>query len=239
QRGEPGDRRDQPRARRSCRQWGTLRPQRPLRRHRQRSRRSGHGRGRVFLVEPGGLPGHRRLDHSHADRAGSDPVGRDRSRSRPWRVVQGRNETAAFSTLLTNPPLLMFAACVAVFPLANAAMLPLMASIVTMRSSAWATTLVAASIAAPQIVVAAFSPSVGRWTQRWGRRPILLIGFAALPIRGLLFMVVVDPRLLVAVQLLDGSACWSRSPLPTSRAAPAASIWRRASWAAELASELR
>ena len=123
-------------------------------------------------------------------------------------------------------------------------MLPLMASIITMRSSAWATTLVAACIVVPQLVVAAYSPSVGRWAQRWGRRPILLIGFAALPIRGLLFMVVTDPRMLVAVQLLDGivprcSACWFRSPLRTSRAVPAASIWRRASWAAELGSELR
>jgi MFS family permease len=119
-------------------------------------------------------------------------------------LAQGRNETAAFATLLTNRPLLTFAACVTVFQLANAAMLPLMASIVTMRSSAWATTLVAACIVVPQLVVAVFSPSVGRWAQRWGRRPILLVGFAALPIRGLLFMVVVDPRLLVAVQLLDG-----------------------------------
>jgi MFS family permease len=118
--------------------------------------------------------------------------------------AQGRSETAAFATLMTNRPLLTFAACVTVFQLANAAMLPLMASIVTMRSSAWATTLVAAAIVVPQLVVAAFSPSVGRWAQRWGRRPILLIGLAALPIRGLLFMVVVDPRLLVAVQLLDG-----------------------------------
>ena len=118
--------------------------------------------------------------------------------------VQGPSEAAAFATLMTNRPLLTFAACVTVFQLANAAMLPLMASIVTMRSSAWATTLVAAAIVVPQLVVAAFSPSVGRWAQRWGRRPILLIGLAALPIRGLLFMVVVDPRLLVAVQLLDG-----------------------------------
>ena len=118
--------------------------------------------------------------------------------------VQGPSEAAAVATLMTNRPLLTFAACVTVFQLANAAMLPLMASIVTMRSSAWATTLVAAAIVVPQLVVAAFSPSVGRWAQRWGRRPILLIGLAALPIRGLLFMVVVDPRLLVAVQLLDG-----------------------------------
>ena len=46
--------------------------------------------------------------------------------------------------------------------------------------------------------------AVGRWAQRWGRRPILLLGFGALPIRGLLFMVVTDPSLLVAIQLLDG-----------------------------------
>src|SRR5215468_3373169 len=119
-------------------------------------------------------------------------------------LAQGQNETAAIATLLTSRPLLTFAGCVTVFQLANAAMLPLMASIITMRSSAWATTLVAACIVVPQLVVAAFSPSVGRWAQRWGRRPILLIGFAALPIRGLLFIVVTDPGLLVAVQLLDG-----------------------------------
>jgi MFS family permease len=115
-----------------------------------------------------------------------------------------RTATAGFASLLTNRPLLTFAACVTFFQLANTAMLPLMASIVTMRSSAWATTLVAACIVVPQIVVAAFSPLVGRLAQRWGRRPVLLIGFAALPIRALLFMVVTDPRLLVAVQLLDG-----------------------------------
>jgi MFS family permease len=83
-------------------------------------------------------------------------------------------------------------------------MLPLMASIVTMRSSTWATTLVAACIVVPQVAVAAISPTVGRWAQRFGRRPILLLGFGAMPVRGLLFMVVTDPQLLVAVQLLDG-----------------------------------
>ena len=67
-----------------------------------------------------------------------------------------------------------------------------------------ATTLVAACIVVPQIVVALFSPAVGRLAERAGRRPILLVGFAALPIRALLFLVVADPRLLVAVQVLDG-----------------------------------
>jgi MFS family permease len=121
-------------------------------------------------------------------------------------LARGRTATtgAALRLLLTNRSLPTFAVCVGIFQLANAAMLPLMASIVTMRSSTWATTLVAACIVVPQLMVAAISPTVGRLAQRFGRRPILLLGFGALPIRGLLFMVVRDPQLLVAVQLLDG-----------------------------------
>lgn len=107
-------------------------------------------------------------------------------------------------TLLKSRPLLTFTACVALFQLANAAMLPLMASVITQRFSAWATMLVAACVLVPQIVVAASSPAVGRWAQRFGRRPVLIIGFAALPVRGLLLMLTTDPYLLVAVQLLDG-----------------------------------
>jgi MFS family permease len=106
--------------------------------------------------------------------------------------------------LLGRPALLVFGGCVLLFHLANAAMLPLMGSVLTMRSSEWATVLIAACMVGPQLVVAAFSPWVGRQAERWGRRPLLLAGFAALPIRGFLFAVVSDPYLLVAVQLLDG-----------------------------------
>lgn len=116
-----------------------------------------------------------------------------------------RNEpTSKLHGLIDNRPLLIFGGCLALFHLANAAMLPLMGSIVTMRSAQWATTLIAACIVAPQLVVAVLSPFVGRQADRWGRRPLLLIGFAALVIRGLLFTVVVSPWLLVLVQILDG-----------------------------------
>jgi predicted MFS family arabinose efflux permease len=100
--------------------------------------------------------------------------------------------------------LLIFAGCLVLFHFANAAMLPLMGGIVTMRSTQWATPLVAASIVVPQIVVAVCSPWVGRKAQQWGRRPLLLLAFLALPIRGVLFAFNVDPYMLVAVQLLDG-----------------------------------
>jgi MFS family permease len=56
----------------------------------------------------------------------------------------------------------------------------------------------------PQAIVALMSPTVGAKAQAWGRRPLLLIGFAALAIRGLLFATVHDPYLLVAVQVFDG-----------------------------------
>jgi MFS family permease len=106
--------------------------------------------------------------------------------------------------LMHNRPLLIFAGCLLLFHLANAAMLPLVGSVVTMKSARWATLIIAACIVVPQLVVALLSPWVGVRAQIWGRRPLLLIGFAALPIRGLLFALVSDPSVLVAVQILDG-----------------------------------
>jgi MFS family permease len=45
---------------------------------------------------------------------------------------------------------------------------------------------------------------VGRKAQIWGRRPLLLAAFIALPLRGLAFAALSNPYLLVAAQLLDG-----------------------------------
>jgi predicted MFS family arabinose efflux permease len=106
--------------------------------------------------------------------------------------------------LVCRRTLLIFACSVLLLQLANAAMLPLMAGVVTTRSSQWAPVLIAACIIVPQAIVALVSPSVGAQAQKWGRRPLLLLGFAALAIRGLLFATVRDPYLLVAVQVFDG-----------------------------------
>ena len=106
--------------------------------------------------------------------------------------------------LMRNRPLLIFACCLLLFHLANAAMLPLMGSVVTMRSARWATILIGACIVVPQLVVAALSPWIGQRAQIWGRRPLLLVGFAALPIRGILFAWVTNPEVLVIIQILDG-----------------------------------
>jgi MFS family permease len=106
--------------------------------------------------------------------------------------------------LVRQRALLVFAFSILLLQLANGAMLPLMAGVVTTRSSKWATILIAACIIVPQAIVALTSPSVGRKAQQWGRRPLLLTGFAALAIRGALFATVRDPYALVVVQVFDG-----------------------------------
>ena len=114
------------------------------------------------------------------------------------------NALAGLRSLLQIRPLMIFAGCVALFQLANAAMLPLAASMMTLRSSQFATVLVAASIVAPQLIVALLAPWVGRKAEQWGRRPLLVLCFVALAIRGLLFAFLISPYLLMAAQLLDG-----------------------------------
>ena len=79
-----------------------------------------------------------------------------------------RNAIAGLLSLFEIRPLLIFAGCVALFQLANAAMLPLAASMMTLRSSKFATILVATSIVAPQLIVAVLSPWVGRKAELWG-----------------------------------------------------------------------
>lgn len=119
-------------------------------------------------------------------------------------AAQSSAPAASWREALLQRPLLIFAACIVLFHLANAAMLPLLAGAVTVRSSASASILIAACIIVPQAAVAVLSPWVGSLADSWGRRPLLLIGFTALPIRGILFGITQDPELLVAVQVLDG-----------------------------------
>ena len=104
---------------------------------------------------------------------------------------------------IAKRPLIVFAGCVVLFQLANAAMLPLMGGIVTRRSSDWATVLIAACIVVPQLVVALISPWVGRQAQLGTPAAAAArLRRAAGPRRPV--RVVTDPYLLVAVQVLDG-----------------------------------
>ena len=59
-------------------------------------------------------------------------------------------------------------------------------------------------IIVPQIVVALFAPWVGYHSERKGRKPLLLIGFAVEPVRAILLAFTANYALLVVVQILNG-----------------------------------
>jgi len=103
-----------------------------------------------------------------------------------------------------NRHLLIFAGCLFLFQLVNASILPLISGALAHREGSSSALIVSALVIVPQILVALSAPWVGGQARSWGRRPLLLIGFGALPIRALLFALIADPTLLVAVQILDG-----------------------------------
>ena len=110
----------------------------------------------------------------------------------------------SIGTLLGKPSLLILTFCVFLFHAANAAMLPLVGAEMTVRSGYWATALVAACIVLPQLVVALIAPGIGRLAVSKGRRPVLILGFAVLPIRAALLALNSDPAVIIGVQMLDG-----------------------------------
>ena len=97
-----------------------------------------------------------------------------------------------------------FAVCVLLFHVSNAAMLPLVGATVTMRAGDFANLIIAACIMAPQGVVALCSPAVGRAAAALGRRPVLLLGWATLPLRGLLLAVLPGAYLPIIAQGVSG-----------------------------------
>jgi MFS family permease len=107
---------------------------------------------------------------------------------------------------LADRRLIILALCAALFTLADSAMLPLASSSLTKQVGSSASLLIAGCIVLPQIVVALLSPYVGRMAGTLGRRPILIVGFATLCLRGVLFAVAHGPVFVLAIQLLNGIA---------------------------------
>ena len=113
-------------------------------------------------------------------------------------------QPSGMAVLLGNRPLLLFAICCALFHLANAAMLPLVSQKLSQINLHMATPLTSACIVAAQLVMVPMAWLVGIKADLWGRKPLLLIGFMILPLRGVLYTLSNDPYWLVAVQMFDG-----------------------------------
>ena len=107
--------------------------------------------------------------------------------------------------VLADKRLLIFCVCGMLFTFANAPTLMLVSGTLTAKGSN-PSLLIAACIVLPQIIVALASPTVGLFSERYGRRIVLTIGFAMLPLRCMIFAVTQNPWVLVAAQVFDGIA---------------------------------
>ena len=175
----------------------------------------GNGLGAVLMGACGYLLGERAVFFLTAALtvpalAALRPLAAAETGRRPLPVkVPTPSEQPNLRRLLGDRRLIAFAACAALFTFANAPMLPLAASALTKLAPDQATILVASSIVLPQLIVAIFSPSFGALAERRGRRLVLLLGFAAVPLRGLLLAVTANPVIMVLIQALDGIAAAS------------------------------
>lgn len=93
-------------------------------------------------------------------------------------------------------------AATALFHLANAPVMPLVGLYIARLNGT--DTQVAAVVLVAQLVMIPVALAAGKLSDRWGRKPVFAIGFIVLPLRILLYSFTSDPRMLVALQALDG-----------------------------------
>lgn len=130
----------------------------------------------------------------------------DHRRARGLEEEQARSDAPpeGWGALLRHRPLLVLAVSMALFHFANAPLVPLLGQKLALAHPGEVTVLLSAGIIAAQLVSIPTALLVGARADRWGRKPLLLVAFAALPLRALLLTVSDDAAWLIGVQLLDG-----------------------------------
>jgi MFS family permease len=135
------------------------------------------------------IPG-RAIDHARA--RGADQNATGETPPSTWKI------------LAECRPLLIFGVCALLFHFANAPLLPLVGQKLAAAHAHLATAMMSACIIAAQLIMLPIALLVGHTADRIGRKPILLIGFAILPVRAVLYTFSDNSAWLIAVQLLDG-----------------------------------
>jgi MFS family permease len=110
-----------------------------------------------------------------------------------------------FLDLLRDRRVVILIAATALFHLANAPVMPLVAQDVKdMSPGEGGDTKVALVVLVAQTVMIPVALLAGWLVDRWGRKPVLAIGFIVLPIRIALYALASSPWMLIAIQTLDG-----------------------------------
>ncbi|MGC2657063.1 MAG: MFS transporter [Bryobacteraceae bacterium] len=120
-------------------------------------------------------------------------------------------ERSGWRDLVGNKRILVFTACVVLYYFANAATLPLVSEILSKsgkgnsnsKNAAWQVALMVVVAETAMVLVAILC---GKLAQKWGRKPLFLIGFGVLALRNAATVFSHDPYYLIGLQALDGVA---------------------------------
>jgi MFS family permease len=132
------------------------------------------------------------------------PAAIDHGRARGADAHGEAREGAGWGTILECRSLVVYAGCTMLFHFANAPLLPLVGQKLALANKEFATAMMSCCIIAAQLVMLPIALFAGHRADRWGRKPILLVGFAILPVRAFLYTLSNASAWLIAVQLLDG-----------------------------------
>lgn len=122
------------------------------------------------------------------------------------RAASKSNEKESLRDLFQDRSLRVFALAVLLFYLANAAVLPLVSQELTGGDQNSAALAIAACVGVAQLVMIPVAAWTGKTADRWGRKPLMLIAFAAVLLRAVLYIFNRDPWMLISLQALDGIA---------------------------------
>ncbi|PJJ60019.1 MFS transporter [Hymenobacter chitinivorans] len=112
-------------------------------------------------------------------------------------------DAAGVKTLLSNRKILVFTVAMALFHLANGAMLPLVGQKMGLVDPQNSSLYLSAAIIIAQGVMVFVANYAGRAAEN-GRKKVLVLAYLLLPVRALLFAFIDNPYALTAIQLLDG-----------------------------------
>jgi predicted MFS family arabinose efflux permease len=114
------------------------------------------------------------------------------------------HSVAHVTELLKNRGLAIFLSCAVMFHFANAAMLPLLGEMLAKGHGRASMMFMSACVITTQVVITLLASWSGAKAGDWGRKPLLLIAFIVLPIRGVLYTLTDNAASLIAIQILDG-----------------------------------
>jgi MFS family permease len=128
----------------------------------------------------------------------------DHLQARGARTAHGGTHIAGLGEILASRHLVIFALAAVLFHCANAAMLPLLGQWLSVGHDHGASLYMSACIIVAQCVMIPVALWAGRSANTHGRKPVFLLGFCVLPVRGVLYTLSSNPYVLVSIQLLDG-----------------------------------